>query len=272
MSDIETTKTNPTTQSREAQFVAYRALATAQANFLPIEKNCLNNHTGKRYADLSSVLNSVRPALLAAGFALSDSADVSWAADLSHGTVRVTTRLVHASGGVLEGVVVVPILPQPRRRKGSDEEETPGASARISAQAIGVAITYGRRYGLQTIAGVAPDEDSDGELEHGGKKPGQAVQKALDDARRRPASSTPATRAPRAQGAPTLEQLKALTAEELEAGIEKGEETLQATAPEDPRRQRMVERLDAYKAEKTRRFESAFDQRPPLGTDVPADA
>lgn len=59
--------------------------------------------------------------------------------------VVVRTRLIHSSGQWIESDLSIPV-----------------SMGKNSAQSIGIATTYARRYSLMAIAGVAPDED-DGE-------------------------------------------------------------------------------------------------------------
>lgn len=115
------------------------ALAKAQAEFQPIPKNCVN-HYGKRYADLASIFAAVRPALSKYGLAI-----VQFFTDPvkpNFSGVRVVTRLCHSSGEWMESSLELPCGQK--------------------AQEYGSAITYGRRYSLAAILGVAADDDDDG--------------------------------------------------------------------------------------------------------------
>lgn len=89
------------------------------------------------YADLTDVLDAVRPVLHNNGLS------VAQAAVSVEGGVGVETRLYHTSGHVeVFGPVVLP--------SGGD------------ARAAGSAITYSRRYSLCAALGIAADEDTDG--------------------------------------------------------------------------------------------------------------
>lgn len=119
------------------------ALALAQNEIEAASKDSLNPHFKSRYADLASVWEACRKALCKNGLAVLQpvSADGSQ-------RVTVTTILLHKSGEWIAGDLTL-------------------AAAQATPQAIGSAITYGRRYGLASMVGVAPDEEDDGEAAEG---------------------------------------------------------------------------------------------------------
>lgn len=92
----------------------------------------------RKYADLATVTASVRPILAEHGLAY-----VQACSDGAGGFVTVTTRLMHSSGEWLEDSMSMP-------------------TGNGSAQAVGSATTYARRYSLMAVLGLAPDDD-DGE-------------------------------------------------------------------------------------------------------------
>ena len=114
------------------------ALAKAQGVMRGAAKDKANPHLKSKYADLASVWDACREPLSANGLAIVQLVQV---ADDSR--VAVETRLLHASGESLSSVCVVPV-------------------AQKTAQGVGSAITYARRYGLSAMVGVAPDDDDDG--------------------------------------------------------------------------------------------------------------
>jgi hypothetical protein len=126
------------------------ALALAQNEIEAASKDSLNPHFKSRYADLASVWEACRKALCKNGLAVLQpiSGDGSQ-------RVTVTTILLHKSGEWIAGDLTL-------------------AAAQATPQAIGSAITYGRRYGLAAMVGVAPDDD-DGEAAEGRgeQQPGQ---------------------------------------------------------------------------------------------------
>lgn len=113
------------------------ALAAAQAEMVNPVKNATNPHFRSRYADLSAVRDAVIPVLARHGVATIQ--DI----DQEEGLVRVRVVLMH----------------------GAEVREGPWASSRPrkdDPQAVGSVITYLRRYTLAATAGVAPDDDDDG--------------------------------------------------------------------------------------------------------------
>jgi hypothetical protein len=124
------------------------ALAKAQAEMGGAIKDSANPFFKSKYADLSSVREAVNGPLTKHGIAVVQSPSTQGA------VVSVATMLIHTSGQWIRGEV--------------------GCTAKDdSPQAVGSAITYLRRYALQSFAGVAP-EDDDGEAAHG-RGPAKAV-------------------------------------------------------------------------------------------------
>lgn len=113
------------------------ALAKAQGAMRAAAKDAENPHYRSRYADLASVWDAARAALAANGLAVLQPVDASGNA------VRVSSILTHASGEWIAAVLTFTI-------------------GQASPQAVGSAITYGRRYGLASLIGVVADEDDDG--------------------------------------------------------------------------------------------------------------
>ena len=95
------------------------------------------------YADISDILTEVVPHLLGAGLMLTQEAATV------EGGVAITTRLWHASGAWIE----------------TDPLVMPCAK---DAQQVGSAITYGRRYSLGALLGIATDDDDDARSAHAG--------------------------------------------------------------------------------------------------------
>lgn len=113
------------------------ALVKACAEIGGAIKGKTNPHFKSKYADLSSVVDAVKPALAKHGLFF-----FQRFGERDNG-VAVETVIVHESGEQLEtGFVYVPASKQ-------------------DAQGYGSAITYARRYSLQTALGV-PSEDDDG--------------------------------------------------------------------------------------------------------------
>lgn len=113
------------------------ALASAQRLMEGASKDTINPFYKSNYADLASVWLAIREPLGAHGLAVVQlpSADGQ--------KVTITTILTHSSGQYISSELTM-----------TAKEDSP--------QAVGSCITYARRYALQSVAGVAP-EDDDGE-------------------------------------------------------------------------------------------------------------
>lgn len=123
------------------------ALLQVQGDLGGIRKDAQGN--GYRFASLTAVLDAARPALHRAGLVLTQ--DTTARPEL--GLVEVLTHLVHAATGERTTTTVAVAPSGPTRKDGTAILSEP--------QQIGVAITYGRRYGILCALGLAT-EDSDG--------------------------------------------------------------------------------------------------------------
>lgn len=110
------------------------ALAKAQGDIKGAGKSASNPFFKSKYADLASVWEACRSPLSANGLAVIQSPS------LAGMTVTVTTLLIHSSGQWIRG-------------------EASCVAKDDSPQSVGSAITYLRRYALQSFAGVAPEDD-----------------------------------------------------------------------------------------------------------------
>ncbi len=113
------------------------ALAKAQGVMGPAIINRQNPHFKNRYADLAAVIDAVRKPLADNGLS------VTQTTELGNGVLILRTTLWHASGQWLSSEYPLPLGAKP--------------------QELGSALTYGRRYELSALLGVAADEDDDGE-------------------------------------------------------------------------------------------------------------
>ena len=113
------------------------ALVIAQSEIKAAIKDATNPFFKNKYADLASVIEAVRIPLNKAGISFLQPASANETG------VVVETVLLHKSVEWVSESLHMPVNKQ-------------------DAQAVGSAITYGRRYGLQSFCGV-PSEDDDGE-------------------------------------------------------------------------------------------------------------
>ena len=127
----------------------YGALAKAQGEIINAAKNSKNPHFKSDYADLASILDTVKPALSKNGIA------VIQGTAFDGSMVTVTTVLAHSAGG-------------------SISSEASCVPAKMDGQGIGSATTYLRRYGLAAMTGVA-QADLDGEDSKHSTPPAPAV-------------------------------------------------------------------------------------------------
>jgi len=114
------------------------ALAKAQAVITGAKQDKANPYFKSRYADLSSVWDACRKALTDQGLSVVQTTQYN-----EQNLLVLMTTLVHSSGQWIKG-------------------QMPVLTTKQDAQSMGSALTYARRYALAAIAGVAPDDDDDG--------------------------------------------------------------------------------------------------------------
>lgn len=119
------------------------ALAKAQASMRNAPKNAQNPHLKNRYADLSSVRDTVIGPLTAQGIAV---VQAFRAAD--PGCVLMVTTLLHSSGQWISSELSMAL---------------PDSGKQNPAQVMGSVISYLRRYSLSAICGISADDDDDAE-------------------------------------------------------------------------------------------------------------
>lgn len=110
------------------------ALSKAQGAMENAAKAKVNPHFKSKYADLSSVWDAIREPLSKNGLSVLQLPEMDEA-----GNVRINTILMHASGQFIEASYALPPMQN-------------------TAQGLGSAITYMKRYALSGV-GVAPEDD-----------------------------------------------------------------------------------------------------------------
>lgn len=116
------------------------ALAKAQGSIKDAKMDKENPHFRSKYASLSSVHDAIKAELSKNGIAVSQhchSADGK--------SVTIITLLGHSSGQWMQSSLTMPL-------------------DKVTPQGMGSAITYGRRYALAAVVGIASDEDDDGNV------------------------------------------------------------------------------------------------------------
>ena len=134
------------------------ALSKAQGEFQNAKKEKVNPFFGKKYADLAALWNTCRPVLSKHGLS------VVQGISSNESNVTINTLLMHDSGEWIESELGL-----------HADQPTP--------QKMGSAITYGRRYSLSAMLGLAADEDDDGNeasKENGKKKQEKKAEKKKD--------------------------------------------------------------------------------------------
>jgi hypothetical protein len=114
------------------------ALAKAQALIKPASKDAVNPHFKSKYADLTAIWEACREPLTSQGLSVSQ---IPVSGD--PGYLSLMTMLMHESGEYIGGVFSVRL-------------------AQDTAQAMGSALTYARRYALSALVGIVADDDDDG--------------------------------------------------------------------------------------------------------------
>lgn len=125
------------------------ALAKAQGVMEGASKDSSNPFFKSKYADLSAVWDACRKPLADNGLSVVQTADfIPEHPDM----VCIETILCHSSGEWIKGrLAVKPVKPDP--------------------QSVGSCITYLRRYSLQSMVGIAPEDDDGNAASGQGAKP-----------------------------------------------------------------------------------------------------
>ncbi len=121
-----------------------KALCKVQAEVSGAKKGSSNPFFKSKYADLASIIEASKAALAKNGLAVTQ-----WFAESNENTCRVCTTLMHESGQFLTSHLDIPLVKK-------------------DPQAMGSAITYGRRYSLAAILNMAQiDDDAESSLARG---------------------------------------------------------------------------------------------------------
>jgi hypothetical protein len=127
------------------------SLVKALSELTNLAKDKVNPHFKSRFTSLDAILDATRPVLAKHGLALSQEPV------FEDGMAGVVTRIIHTSGETRESKLILPLRDQ-------------------SAQGVGSAISYARRYSAAAVLGIASDEDDDGQQ---ASTPSKAVTKPV---------------------------------------------------------------------------------------------
>lgn len=147
------------------------ALVAAQAELRNPPKEQNNPFFKSKYADLATVREYVVPVFHKHGLA------VTQLPTTVDGEPCLCSMLVHKSGEYISTTIQLHAVKKPVKaeRPGPQEQAKP-SEPQHDPQGVGAAITYARRYALQSIAGITADEDDDGNEASGNPTPRQQVQ------------------------------------------------------------------------------------------------
>jgi len=122
------------------------ALIKMHNQIAPVVKDSTNPYFKSKYADLASIWEAISEPLTKNGlFVLQEPSGASSTlviddALVSYGSLTLTTTIIHSSGEYVRSAFTVPVVsPNP--------------------QGFGSAVTYARRYALQSVFGIAPEDD-----------------------------------------------------------------------------------------------------------------
>jgi hypothetical protein len=132
------------------------AFAAAQAEIENATKNASNPHFKSKYADLAEIIETSRPVLAKHGLA------VIQIPGYRDGAVMLDVMLLHKSGEWIKGEAGSPL-------------------EKATAQSIGSATTYLRRYSLAALCGMAQEDDDGQAASQPRKQKAQTVQIATPD-------------------------------------------------------------------------------------------
>lgn len=125
------------------------ALSRAQNQIRSIAHDSINPNFESGFTSLQAVIKATLPVLESNQLAISQAFDGG-----DDETINIETFLIHGSGQFIGSRLRIPARPIKRK---NEKEAGP-----INAQSVGSAITYGRRYALVSLLGIATDKDDDG--------------------------------------------------------------------------------------------------------------
>lgn len=141
-----------------------KARLRAQKLITPVIKDKTNAFNKSRYATVDAIIQEVLPHLTEAGLVLTQGEEevsyVTQGEKIVGKVITVYTLIVHAESGEWQkNTVSIPCSPDNKMN---------------SAQQVGSALTYGRRYSLAGALGIAlEDDDDDGHTAEGKRRPNQ---------------------------------------------------------------------------------------------------
>ena len=152
-------------QQSESVAALAKALVATQGKLQGVTKS--SQGYNYQYVDLAAVWDAIRKPLTANGLAVAQTTTYT-----ASGDPVIVTTLLHASGEWMRGELLV-------------------RPAKADPQSLGSAITYGRRYALMGVVGVAPADDDGVAASADGNTKSAARPKAKAKPRVRPPAHEP---------------------------------------------------------------------------------
>lgn len=122
------------------------SLAKAQGKFETVKKDTKNGaYAGSKYAELASIIDATKKHLSDEGIAVIQMPRSEFGESEAK-MLHLTTMLAHNSGEWISCDLSMPAIMRDR----------------FDAQSVGSAVTYARRYSLQSMLGIAAEADDDG--------------------------------------------------------------------------------------------------------------
>lgn len=168
------------------------ALAKAQGAIENASKDAQNPHFRSSYANLASVREAIRAPLSENGLAYTQLVRTE------QSKVQIETMLIHKSGQYMGETLDIPLAKQ-------------------DAQSIGSATTYGRRYSLMALIGIAAEEDDD----DGNVATANAPSQQRREPSRPPQQQRPKEAPPSPEMSPAEEMIQAIKARPSIASLDK---------------------------------------------------
>lgn len=122
------------------------AFVAAQAEIENAHKNATNPHFRSKYADLTEIIDAIRPTLAKHGLGIIQ------IPGFEDGVLTMDNMILHTSGEWISGVSGSPIAKQ-------------------DPQGVGSAITYMRRYSLAAMCGITQEDDDGNAASRNGTEP-----------------------------------------------------------------------------------------------------
>ena len=136
-----------------------KALIAFQNEDVIIEMTRTNPFFNSKYADLGDIKKAIKNPLARHGLAITQFPTSSCENGIP--MVGVTARLIHDSGEWMEETALIPLDNQRADGTGDEGNKKKGASP---AQKAGIAITYLRRYAINSILNLFAEDDNDGNM------------------------------------------------------------------------------------------------------------